>query len=375
MAGIYVHIPFCKQACHYCDFHFSTSSKSFDEFVSALLHEIELQKEYLKGARINTLYFGGGTPSLLPAELINSIISKINEVFPFDNEIELTLEANPDDLSHQKLKELKHLGINRLSIGVQSFQPDILQFLNRAHNEEEAIQCIENAYQCGFENINIDLIYGIVEDNHLSLENDLEIISELSPAHISAYCLTIEPKTVFGNWSSKGKLKTVSENYAALQFEKVREEFAQLGYEQYEVSNFARDKLYSTHNSNYWQSVPYLGIGPSAHSFNGSSRQFNISNNARYIKELSQDNIPAEVEVLDKKTQANEFIMTGLRTKWGCDLAILKDRYEYDLLRKNERVINSFQLQGLLKVDQNKLVLTKKGLLVADEIIAELFQI
>ena len=373
MAGIYIHIPFCKQACYYCDFHFSTSSHNFNEITSAVIKEIQLQRNYLDQEKVSTIYFGGGTPSILPVGLLEKIVLKIHETFPLKDTVEFTLEANPDDLTIEKLTALKELGINRLSIGVQSFQPEILHFLNRVHQDEDAIRSIENSHKSGFENINVDLIYGIVDDGHKSLINDLKILSDLHPTHVSAYCLTIEPKTVFGNWQKKGTLKTVSEEYAADQFELTIDDLEKAGYEQYEVSNFARNQQYSLHNSNYWKGVSYLGIGPSAHSFNGVSRQYNISNNAAYIKSINEEKIPCEREELDTNTRANELIMTGLRTKWGCDLKILMHQFGYNVALQQKPLIEELIKKDLMCVNDEKMFLTKKGLLVADEIIAGFF--
>ncbi len=372
MAGIYIHIPFCKQACYYCDFHFSTLPGQREAMVTAILSELEMQKGYLQNETINTIYFGGGTPSILTSGELGNILEGINKNFSIAKNPEITLEANPDDLSLKKLQELFQLGINRLSIGVQTFHPELLKYLNRAHDEHEAIHCILMARKVGFEKINIDLIYNIKSDQHQSLRYDLTKIMELKPEHISAYSLTIEPNTVFGNWKKKGKIKEVKDEYAARQFELVAEVLEENGYEQYEISNFAQDQKYSQHNSNYWKQVKYLGVGPSAHSFDGLSRQYNVANNAQYLKSISSGNIPATKEILDRKTLVNEHIMLGLRTMWGCDLELLKTKYEFDLIHQNENLVDGMFNKGLIKLEKDRLLLTKKGKLLADEITAEL---
>jgi len=372
LAGIYIHIPFCKQACYYCDFHFSTLPGQREAMVTAILSELEMQKGYLQNETINTIYFGGGTPSILTSGELGNILEGINKNFSIAKNPEITLEANPDDLSLKKLQELFQLGINRLSIGVQTFHPELLKYLNRAHDEHEAIHCILMARKVGFEKINIDLIYNIKSDQHQSLRYDLTKIMELKPEHISAYSLTIEPNTVFGNWKKKGKIKEVKDEYAARQFELVAEVLEENGYEQYEISNFAQDQKYSQHNSNYWKQVKYLGVGPSAHSFDGLSRQYNVANNAQYLKSISSGNIPATKEILDRKTLVNEHIMLGLRTMWGCDLELLKTKYEFDLIHQNENLVDGMFNKGLIKLEKDRLLLTKKGKLLADEITAEL---
>ena len=375
MAGIYVHIPFCRQACFYCNFHFSTSGKLKSELIDSILSEIKLQENYLGNDLIETIYFGGGTPSILKTSEIERILQTIYSTFTISNNPEITLEANPDDLSFEKLNELKNIGINRLSIGVQSFNYQLLKYLNRIHTGNDAIHCIDSARKIGFENINIDLIYNIVQDEHETIKKDLSIINKLQPEHISAYSLTIEPKTAFGVWKEKGKLKEINEGYASKQFELVISTLEQFGFQQYEVSNFARNELYSRHNTSYWQHINYLGVGPAAHSFNGMRRQFNMANNSQYIKSIAKNRIPFEMEILDNKTKANEMLMTGLRTIWGCDLKKLKSSLDLDLIKESENQIENLKDKKLIQIVGDKLLLTKKGLLLADEITAQLMWI
>lgn len=368
MAGIYIHIPFCKQACHYCDFHFSTVLKSKDEVVAAIIRETELQKDYLKGQDVATLYFGGGTPSLLSWHDLDKILNTVGKHFRLSDRAEVTLEANPDDLTPEKLGQLRKLGINRLSIGIQTFNDEYLQYLNRAHDASMAISCIENARKAQFENISIDLIYGIKDDTHEVLTHDLKTAVSLTPEHISAYCLTIEPKTAFGNWLKKKRITQVSEDFAAEEFELLLSTLEANGYEQYEISNFAKPPFYSQHNSSYWRHIPYLGLGPSAHSFNGHSRQFNLGQNAAYVKSISNGVVPCQIETLSAKNLANELIMTGLRTKWGCDLSHIRLKYGFDLNALFASLLQAYTRRGLMYVENDTLLLTKKGKLLADEI-------
>lgn len=375
MAGIYIHIPFCKQACHYCDFHFSTNTSRKTEMVQAIVRELQLQKDYLGDELVNTIYFGGGTPSLLSEAELQLLLETLYQHFSITEHAELTLEANPDDLHADKLKMLYKAGINRLSIGIQSFYEPHLKFLNRAHNAMEASRCVQLAQDSGFNNISIDLIYAIPSENHQIWENDLARAIALQPQHISSYCLTIEEKTVFGNWLRKGKLNEVGENYAAEQFEMLLSTLKANGYEQYEISNFCLPDFHSHHNSNYWCREPYLGAGPGAHSYDGQSRQFNISNNSIYLKSLAEDEIPAEQEMLSPQDQINEYIMTGLRTKWGCDLQKIKDEYNYDLFLKNKSYLNNLLAEGKISMQDQHLILTDSGKLLADRIASDLFAV
>lgn len=372
MAGIYLHIPFCRQACHYCDFHFSTNLKQKGRLTEAMALEASLQKNYLKGETVHTIYFGGGTPSLLSGQELEYLLDALSGNFSLGPDPEITLEANPDDLSPAKLKELKASGINRLSIGIQSFHGEHLQFMNRAHNAQQAQDCVPLARDAGFDNISIDLIYAVPAADHNIWEKDLQKALELQPTHISSYCLTIEPQTAFGNWLQKGKIKAIDEEYAALQFEQLQTNLQQAGYEQYEISNFCLPGKYSRHNSSYWQQQTYLGLGPSAHSFNLESRQFNVRNNARYLKAMETQQPAFEKEILSKANMINEYLLTGLRTKWGCKLSYLKNQWGYDLQGMHSSMLQELFRQNYAHLQDDTLVLTDSGKLLADEIATQL---
>ena len=373
MAGIYLHIPFCKQACHYCDFHFSTNLDQRDELVNSLVHEIELQANYLQHEAIDTIYFGGGTPSLLKATEIETLLRAIHSYHSVNPKAEITLEANPDDLKKVKIKEFYTLGINRLSIGIQSFEDTILKFFNRAHNSEEAIQCIEDARNAGYQNLSLDLIYAVPGQDHNQWIKNVEKAIQLEPEHISSYTLTIEEKTAFGKWAKTGKLKGVEEKFAAEEFEILMNHLEKAGYEHYEISNFCKPGFQSKHNSNYWKQAKYLGIGPSAHSYNGDSRQFNVSNNGAYLKAIKEDKVPFELEILSRENKINEYIFTTLRTSWGCDLSYLKESLGYDLVLNQSRYLHDLVKQGLIKLTEETVTLTHKGKFVADQIASDLF--
>jgi oxygen-independent coproporphyrinogen III oxidase len=297
MAGIYFHIPFCKQACHYCDFHFSTNLAIRAELVECLKTELELQQGYLDGEVIETLYFGGGTPSMLSGDELGSLVQDVRKYFPTAADAEITLESNPDDLSISNLECFRSNGINRLSIGIQSFEDEVLRFLNRAHDSIDAKTAVARSREAGFKNISIDLIYAIPGQSEEAWIHTIKTAIELDPEHISAYNLTIEPQTVFGNWSKKGKLNSVVDDLAARQLEILIDLLSKSGYQHYEVSNFCKPGFESRHNSSYWQRKKYLGIGPSAHSYNKESRQYNVRNNHTYVKSLSSHVIPFEKEM------------------------------------------------------------------------------
>ncbi|WP_266203519.1 radical SAM family heme chaperone HemW [Pontibacter kalidii] len=372
MSGIYLHIPFCKQACHYCDFHFSTSMGHKAATIAAIARELELRQEYLQGQTVHTIYFGGGTPSLLTQAELELLLQTIQKLFIVSGDVEITLEANPDDLSPEKLRELKAAGINRLSIGLQSFHEPHLRLMNRAHNATESLQCVHDAQAAGFDNITVDLIYGIPAPDHTIWREDLKTLFSLHVQHVSCYALTIEPDTALGRWSKKGKFRPSEDDFTAQQFEILLEQMARHGFVQYEISNFCQPGFESKHNSNYWRGVHYLGVGPSAHSFNGHSRQYNVSNNRKYTAAIGEGTIPAETEVLSRADQANDYLLTTLRTIWGCDLALLRDKYKYDAQASHQVYLQELQQKELASINDGVLYLTDKGKLLADQITLDL---
>jgi oxygen-independent coproporphyrinogen-3 oxidase len=374
---LYIHIPFCKQACHYCDFHFSTNMSGKSALVDALCAEIVLQKSYLPGNVLKTIYFGGGTPSLLTEPELQQLFDTIHAHFtieagPNGEPAEITLEANPDDLTLGKLMMLRRY-VNRLSIGIQTFDEATLRWMNRAHTATEAQTCVRLARGAGFENISVDLIYGIPNRSPSLWKADLETMLALDVTHLSAYALTIEPDTAFGRWEKTGKLPPVDENLAAEHFEDLTKALTGAGYEHYEISNFARAGHYARHNTAYWQRRPYLGIGPSAHSYNGHSRQYNIANNARYIADIDRTTVPATVEELTTADQVNEYLLTGLRTQWGCSLTELDELLGAEFARIQERDLTKLYASGWLVRAGDRLRLTEAGKLFADRVAATLF--
>lgn len=373
MAGIYIHIPFCKQACHYCDFHFSTNPDGKQAMVAAIGRELEWQKNYLGPEKVGSIYFGGGTPSLLDAGELGYLLDIVARHFVWEEEVEITLEANPDDLTGEKLRGFRQAGINRLSIGIQSFDDNHLQYLNRAHNAGEARAALERAREAGFDNVSIDLIYGIPSAGDTVWKSDLAHAIALRPEHISSYCLTIEPRTVFGQWLKKGKIKAPDDEFEARQFEILLETLTRAGYEQYEISNFSLPGYHSRHNSNYWKQQKYLGAGPSAHSYNGKLRQYNVRNNAQYLKAIEREEIPFEPDNLEQKDHLNEYIMTSLRTKWGCDLLKVETDFSLDLWDRNRPYLEGLMENQLIKLDRNHIILTDSGKLLADRIASDLF--
>ncbi|MBT1685391.1 radical SAM family heme chaperone HemW [Dawidia soli] len=373
MAGIYFHIPFCKQACHYCDFHFSTNQEKKGEMVGAFVRELELQKSYLCGEPIETVYFGGGTPSLLSVTEIETLLRAVARNFTLAPSGEITLEANPDDLHAEKLAGLRAAGVNRLSIGIQSFDDQVLHFLPRAPRGAAARQCLEEARAAGFTNISLDLIYAIPgQPVDTWRENILHALS-FAPEHISSYSLTIEEKTAFGKWAATGKLQAVDDDLAASQLEMLVEMLDTAGYEQYEVSNFARPGYYSRHNSSYWQQKKYLGIGPSAHSYDGKSRQYNVANNHAYLRSLQEDTIPCTREELTAADIVNDYLLTTLRTSWGADLQKLRQEFHYDVQALHGPYLDTLCAKQLAIVSDDSLCLTKRGKMLADKIAADLF--
>lgn len=387
MAGIYIHIPFCKQACHYCDFHFSTTLKRKGELVEALGKELFLRKEEITEP-IETIYFGGGTPSLLTMEELRFLIDEVYNNFEVIKNPEITLEANPDDLFMNKSRALsgaevqsdevfialKKIGINRLSIGVQSFFEKDLQLMNRAHNSVEAKQCIEEAIKY-FDNITIDLIYGIPGMSNQQWRENLKIALGFGIPHISSYALTVEPKTALEKFIKTGKIPPVEESVSHNHYLILLEEMEEAGFVNYEFSNFGKEGYFSKNNTAYWQGKPYLGIGPSAHSFNGKERSWNISNNIKYIKSLSENSLPIERETLSVTDRYNEYIMTGLRTMWGVSLEKVEQdfgkKYLDYLLMQIKKPIS----EGILQLENKTLSITKKGKFLSDGIASNLFYV
>lgn len=374
MPTIYVHIPFCRKACYYCDFHFSTNFTQKTAMINAINKEIVLQKDYFSEKNsISSIYFGGGTPSVLSQTELESVLKNIYNNFEVDPQAEITLEANPDDLNKNKLKELKSLGINRLSIGVQSFDEAFLKYMNRSHNAKQSLECLENAQKIGFDNLSFDLIYGVPAQNHDFWKKDLQMASQIGAKHISAYCLTIEEKTVFGKWLKNKKINEINDDFANDQFDMLVENLENKGYQHYEISNFAMPNHYSKHNTNYWKKGSYLGIGASAHSYNQQNRQFNISNNSLYIKQIEKGIIPCETEILTKADHINEYLMTSLRTMWGCDLDFLVNNFQFDLKTEKKEELEKYLQNNYLLLQENTIFLTKIGKLFANTIASDLF--
>lgn len=373
MPGIYLHIPFCKQACHYCDFHFSTSLKHIDAMQAALLREIQLRKSYLAEEKIASIYFGGGTPSLFPATYIRDLIREIEKHFELDSDLEITLEANPDDIDQKSLAAWIAAGVNRLSIGVQSFVDRDLQWMNRAHQANQAIDCIRRAQDMGIENISIDLIYGTPNLTDKEWIYNLSKAFELGVPHISSYALTVEGNTALGNWVNKGKMPAMDEEQAANQFEILMDEMQNAGFEHYEISNFCKPGFESKHNSSYWEGKKYLGIGPAAHSFNKESRSWNPRNNHAYIDALMRDTSPLETEILSLENRINEYLMVTLRTSKGIDANYYEQEFGSEnwgiLLEKMQAHISA----GNINAEHPRYFCSNKGKLFADAIASELF--
>ncbi len=373
MAGIYLHIPFCKQACHYCDFHFSTSLGYREEVIKAMHEELKRRRDYLPDKKIDSIYFGGGTPSILKGSEIQRFIDQIANEYDLMDGAEITLEANPDDLEAAQVKELRATQVNRFSIGIQSFFEEDLRWMNRAHNASQADSAIKRVQDAGFENITIDLIYGFPLLTDLKWRENILKTMAFDIPHISAYAMTVEQKTALGHFVKKGKQPPMNEQQASAQFIYLMESLMEKGYEHYEISNFAIPGRYSRHNTSYWQGTPYLGIGPSAHSFDGEARQWNISNNHKYTESIINETSAAETEHLTKDDKYNEYIMTRLRTIWGVDLTRVEQEFGYDYLRHTEKMAAPFIEKGWLKQTAQTISLSREGKLFADHIASELF--
>ena len=374
MSGIYIHIPFCKQACYYCNFHFSTSLKKKKELLDCLITEIELRKDELHGDIIETIYFGGGTPSLLTKEEIEKILTAVYTNFKVVQNPEITLEANPDDLSEAKIIALSKTPINRLSIGIQSFFEYDLKLMNRAHNVEEAKQSLEIATKY-FKNISVDLIYGIPDCSNKQWLENIHIALSYGVPHISSYALTVEPDTALQRFIKKGIIKNVDDDKAEEQFVILTDELKKAGFINYELSNFGKTGYFSKNNSSYWLGKSYLGIGPAAHSFHGKQRSWNIQNNAIYVKKITQNKLPIQREILSNTDRYNEYVMTGLRTIWGVSLEKVKKDFGENYLNYLQLQSKKFIEQDLLYIENKTLKTTKKGKFLSDGLAADLFML
>tara|TARA_R110002050_G_scaffold244268_1_gene380898 strand:- start:53909 stop:55039 length:1131 start_codon:yes stop_codon:yes gene_type:complete len=375
MAGIYFHIPFCKQACHYCDFHFSTNFRNVGELVAAMETELTLQKDYLEGEIIETIYFGGGTPSSIPTPFIAQLIAQVKATHTVSDTAEISLEANPDDLTEEKIRAWKAAGINRLSVGVQSFFDVHLKWMNRAHNQTQAIAGLKLAKEIGITNITMDLIYGIPGMTMNEWKQNLETFFSLGLPHLSAYGLTIESQTHLGHLVRTNQVKTAKDDSYNQQFEQLMIQTKAHGFDHYEISNFGQPGFYSKHNTAYWFGKKYVGIGPSAHSFNGAERQWNVASNMKYVKTLNMNTLAAEVEVLSKKDQFNEHILTRLRTKWGIDQNQIKMQFGASFQNNLKSLIQPYLDSKHVLELENSFILSKKGKYLADKISSDLFLI
>ena len=372
MSGIYIHIPFCKQACHYCDFHFSTSLKKKDEMVLALAKEIEMRKSEFQDEVVETIYFGGGTPSILEISDIKLLIETVYSNYNVAENPEITVEANPDDLSKERIIELSNNKINRLSIGIQSFFEDDLQLMNRAHNSAEAKKCLEFATQY-FDNISVDLIYGIPGMSNKKWLHNIETALSFNIPHISSYALTVEPKTALHTFIQKGIIPQPDDEVAQEHFQILVDKLSENDFIHYELSNFGKENYFSKNNSSYWLGKKYIGIGPSAHSYDGEKRGWNVSNNALYLKSISENKLPSETEILSKTDRYNEYIMTGLRTIWGISLDRIETEFGTTYLDYLHQQTAKYIEDHLLFVDENILRTTKKGKFLSDGIASDLF--
>lgn len=380
MSGIYIHIPFCKQACHYCDFHFSTSMKKKEEMVLALAKEIEMRKSEFQNELVETIYFGGGTPSILTIDDIRFLINSVYKHYKVVENPEITLEANPDDLSdwlsfrdtRNLFEEVKAIGVNRLSIGVQSFFEDDLELMNRAHNSAEAKKCLEFATQ-HFDNISIDLIYGMPSMSNEKWLQNIETALSFNIPHISSYALTVEPKTALHKMIKSGAIPKLDDDLAQQHFHILIDKLQENGFVHYELSNFGKPDYFSKNNTAYWLGKKYIGIGPSAHSYDGESRSWNIANNSLYLKAIAENKLPSETEILSETDRYNEYIMTGLRTIWGVSLERIETEFGTKYLGYLQKQAQKYISDHLLEIENNVLKTTKKGKFLSDGIASDLF--
>lgn len=371
MAGIYIHVPFCRKLCNYCDFYHIISHENNAGFVKALLKEASLRKDYIENETVSTIYLGGGTPSVLALNDLESILSVIRNEYVVEPDTEVTMELNPDDVNPGYMNGIRDLGINRISLGIQSWRDSDLKFLNRRHDSAKARYALEEVFRAGFGNVTIDLIYGIPGMSNDDWESNLDYSLRFDIKHLSAYHLTIEKGTVFGKMLEKGQITEIDEDESTAQFNTLIRKTAESGFIHYEISNFAKPGYFSKHNSNYWKQVSYLGLGPSAHSFNGYSRQWNKSDLRGYIKAIESGSILSEGEELDSRTRFNEYIMTSLRTMWGIDLEYVERTFEKEGFDYVINTSDKFRKYGLMRQENSSLVLTDHGKMISDNIIAE----
>ena len=372
MSGIYIHIPFCKKACHYCDFHFSTSLKYADEMVESICKEIKMKKDRISGS-VESIYFGGGTPSILSLSALQKIFDAINHTFSVKTNAEITMETNPDDLTSAKISELRQLPVNRFSVGTQSFFNEDLIWMNRAHSAEEAENSIKRSQDAGFENLTLDLIYGYPLLTDEKWQSNIHKAIDLQVPHISAYALTVEPRTALAHAIKNKKQTPINDNQSAAQFVILMEKLVSAGFEHYEISNFAKPGCYAIHNTNYWRGVSYVGIGPSAHGFDGQIRYMNPANNADYMDKLAHQKLPEVIEELTLNDRFNEYMMTSLRTMWGTDLQKIKKDFGTDFLEETTQNLKVFEEKDWLIIADNNIKLSETGKLFADYIASELF--
>lgn len=373
MAGIYIHIPYCKKKCIYCDFYFKINTKDTSEMVYSICKELENRKHYLNNESIDSIYFGGGTPSILTAKDLKKIKSIIYNNYPINKNAEVTLEANPDDLTKKKLADFISLGINRLSVGVQSFNEEDLVLMNRSHSQKQALECISSAQEIGFKNISVDLIYGLPNQTLKHWENNLNVLFDLKIQHFSAYLLTVEKNTRLFQFVKSKKINMLEDDLIISQFYKLSELAEKNNFIQYEISNFAKENLFSNHNTSYWQNKKFLGVGPSAHSFNKLSRRWNVSSNKNYIEKIAGDNIYFEEEKLNKKQKYNEYILTNLRTIWGVNLNEIEISFGKEFRFYINNMSKKWIVKKFIRLENEKILLTKKGKIFVDKISSDLF--
>jgi oxygen-independent coproporphyrinogen-3 oxidase len=372
MAGIYIHIPFCRQKCYYCDFYKTVNTSQSKRFLSVLKDEAKVRKNYILNEPVETIYFGGGTPSVLTAPELADLLRFFKNEFKVNSDAEITFEANPDDLNVDYLKGIKDAGVNRLSIGIQSFQNKHLEKMNRRHNSVQAIQAIEDAEKIGFANLSVDLIYGLPGLTESEWIESLNTVFRLPVQHLSAYHLTYHEGTPFYTWLKKGTLKELKEMESVRQFNILLDLASKNNYEQYEISNFAKNEMYSKHNTSYWMGKKYLGLGPSAHSFNGVSRRWNVSNVESYLKAFEKDTDYFEQEILSQKDKFNEHVLTRIRTKWGVSLEFINQSFGAEMKNYLLKQIEKYRQQETIILENGIVTLSKEGLFISDEIMVDL---